>query len=859
MANNNHFNLTLDTLAPENCSITRSDEYIKENGTLTIAATGAAYMKVWFNENAEGSTDDAEFPANWEAYASSKTTNFTTDGTYYYHAIFKDDVNNESEVCNTGRIFFDTTAPVVSDAYMEDPDSGSRTITNDKTGIKFGFSFNDPLSGVDHAIVTGDDIDTINITSLSTSPYEGTLSFKADVEDGTKTIKITVFDKSGNFSEITCSITLDTVLDAPILILLKNQETEETLPAYINYTGIKAKLTAKQEKIVGYKIWEEDQPEPAYITQEAAAVNYVTELTLSSGDGLKTIHAKIKDTAGTEAEATVKTVTVDTVKPVVELSSDKTIISKISGFDTAILTLNLSDALSGIKSWSLKCGEVQIDTGTAAVSKTFNLTAANSMVEGSNKISLVVEDIAGNIETKEVSVILDTTSPELSIGSLNVWYNSQFNISTTSSDTNGVAKLECWTSTVAADQTVPTNTPVVEDPSATQEVASANIKWGLAQSDSNYMHVKATDIVGNVVYAHVKFGYDDVAPVAGSFKFNKAEYNTTSATLTIDASDATSGISEMKISGDIVGGGNWETYAASKSVTLSEGDGIKEVVIIYKDVAGNISVNKAASGVDKASTELDTTAPVAEIVLRKPDDSADKEAHSAVAEFKARISYTDDEVGSQVVQYKLYGDFAIGAQGTTSEVEAEWKDFTKDSGQNYMTVSNLFCSDNPSDEAVTKHVYVKFKDAAGNVSEQVGAEFEYDKSAPIPVVSDVDYNRISKVHSFRHASATELTNKYADETNFSFTPDDFIQAYKVVAYKDATAAIAGSHEDEAIPTTGGSTNMAATGLNQKTKVNCMIRGLDFENALGGVGNDGAHIVVVYVQNVAGTWSIAAEF
>jgi hypothetical protein len=34
----------------------------------------------------------------------------------------------------------------------------------------------------------------------------------------------------------------------------------------------------------------------------------------------------------------------------------------------------------------------------------------------------------------------------------------------------------------------------------------------------------------------------------------------------------------------------------------------------------------------------------------------------------------------------------------------------------------------------------------------------------------------------------------------------------------------------------------------------MIKGADYEAALGGEGHDGAHIVVVYVKNEAGLWS-----
>ena len=58
----------------------------------------------------------------------------------------------------------------------------------------------------------------------------------------------------------------------------------------------------------------------------------------------------------------------------------------------------------------------------------------------------------------------------------------------------------------------------------------------------------------------------------------------------------------------------------------------------------------------------------------------------------------------------------------------------------------------------------------------------------------------------------------------------------------------------------GSIGMYASGLNSNEPVSAKIKGADYELALGEVGKvDGAHIVVVYVQDLAGQWSVAAQF
>ena len=47
--------------------------------------------------------------------------------------------------------------------------------------------------------------------------------------------------------------------------------------------------------------------------------------------------------------------------------------------------------------------------------------------------------------------------------------------------------------------------------------------------------------------------------------------------------------------------------------------------------------------------------------------------------------------------------------------------------------------------------------------------------------------------------------------------------------------------------------------NSSSPVDCLIKGADLETALGGPGNDGAHIIVVYVKDPAGQWSSKAIF
>ena len=426
MANNNHFNLTLDTIAPTG-SITRPGEYINKNGNLAITYAGEpVYMKVWFNDTANGTkSDEGYLEGSWEAVNSTKLTDFKTDGIYYYHLVLKDSVNNESTVYNTAFIGFDTTPPTVSNFTMEDPDTGSTTILKTKTGVKYGFNVSESgagSSGLARFVITGVDIDTIDTPITGGTSYSGTFNFKSGTTDGQKTLQIVLYDVAGNASTpVTATIKLDTQLDTPVLTL----ETTEgsSLPDYINYRGIKTHLAADGDDIVGYKIWEGNaEAEPtawtAYTPTAGTDFDLVQSFTVSAGNGLKTINAKIKDEAGNEKSALAATVTLDTTKPAVTITSNTSIISNVSGYNIATLTLSGTDSPAGIKSYVLTCGDTTISSGTV-IPATFALTSANSMVEGDNTITLTAEDNAGNAQSATVTVKLDTTKPTVSIGTLN--------------------------------------------------------------------------------------------------------------------------------------------------------------------------------------------------------------------------------------------------------------------------------------------------------------------------------------------------------------------------------------------------------------------------------------------------------
>ncbi|MBA7598940.1 hypothetical protein ES703_05965 [subsurface metagenome] len=107
--------------------------------------------------------------------------------------------------------------------------------------------------------------------------------------------------------------------------------------------------------------------------------------------------------------------------------------------------------------------------------------------------------------------------------------------------------------------------------------------------------------------ADVQYGVDRVAPTITSVVINENAGLTSSVdvTISIDASDATSGLAEMRFSLNNVEWSDWKNFTASKSYTLPTGDGLKTVYVQVKDKAGLLSI------VASDSITLETFAPPA--------------------------------------------------------------------------------------------------------------------------------------------------------------------------------------------------------------------------------------------------------
>lgn len=217
---------------------------------------------------------------------------------------------------------------------------------------------------------------------------------------------------------------------------------------------------------------------------------------------------------------------------------------------------------------------------------------------------------------------------------------------------------------------------------------------------------------------------------------------------------------------------------------------------------------------------LDTTAPSNPSLI-----VAGGAAYTSAQLVSAAISVGDGSTTGY--QMKIWGnvDTANDPNIQASEAASVWI--------TYATSKQIKLSSTDG----SKTLYLKVRDDVFNESSQTSTSITLDSSVPTVTISGPDVSKISKIAGKSVAA-------------FSFTVDASYVEYKV---KVVSAAGSTNDTGTTIPTTNGSTNMAATGsFTGTTPINCTINGTDLANASAG---DGAKIIKVFVKDAAGNWSV----
>ena len=129
------------------------------------------------------------------------------------------------------------------------------------------------------------------------------------------------------------NLTLDTTAPSGLTLQINDGAL------YATSTAVKLTIGVSDEQTTGYqmKIWgingvaeEESASWETFATSKS--------VNLTSGDGLKTVHIKVRDDVGNESAEVTDDITLNTTVPVVTVTGpDKSKISKIAGFNQSVI------------------------------------------------------------------------------------------------------------------------------------------------------------------------------------------------------------------------------------------------------------------------------------------------------------------------------------------------------------------------------------------------------------------------------------------------------------------------------------------------------------------------------------------
>jgi hypothetical protein len=269
---------------------------------------------------------------------------------------------------------------------------------------------------------------------------------------------------------------------------------------------------------------------------------------------------------------------------------------------TAVTLAITAQDPSGVASMCLTTTTTCTTFEPVVASRAFTLPVSSGAVS----VRLFLRDNLGNTSTTAAataSITIDTTPPTGGTLSARAGTGQVALSWTAASDAgSGVASYRVVFATPAAPRSCTAGTVVYEGTALTFNHS------GLVNQTTYGYRICAIDRVGNIatgVTASAQPRVEFAAPT-GSVVLNNGAAFTGSATVTvaITATDA-SGVASMCISTTSAACTTFVPYAASASVTLPNGDGVKTVYVTLRDGLGNVTSTPLTDTIG-----LDRTAPV---------------------------------------------------------------------------------------------------------------------------------------------------------------------------------------------------------------------------------------------------------
>ncbi|MDR1997457.1 MAG: hypothetical protein LBQ83_03955 [Candidatus Margulisbacteria bacterium] len=690
--------IILDTVGPTAAGVTINNgaAYTSTTAvTLTLKATDAVSMNI-SNSNTQGSwVDYAEYNNNYSwALAGG------ADGVRTVYVWYRDAAGNETQVTDT--IILDTAGPTAAGVTINNGAAYTGT-----TGVTLTLKATGAVS--------------MNISNSSTpgswvdyAEYNNNYSWALAVgADGVRTVYVWYRDAAGNETRVTDDIILDTVGPTAAGVTINNGAD------YTNMTGVI--LTLKAAGAVSMNISNSSTP-GSWVDYVEYNNNYPWTLAVGA-DGLRTVYVWYRDAAGNETRVT-DDITLDTAGPVITGSDHGVTINSGAEWTNTLnvaLTIKATDT-NGVTSMNISNTQ-NVPGQWYPYSAAYPDWLLVDDGQVTKTVYVIFQDAAGNTSNAVTDDIkYDGQSPSgggtggssgygVTINNGAEWTNTlSVTLHLKATDNVGIVSMNIsntpntlglW---YAYDETY-LNWPLVDDGNVTKTVyvlfqdAAGNTS-NVVTDDIKYNNTRPT---GDVITGTGKYGL---------VINNDAEWTKVlNVTLNISASSNVGAIASMNISNDsgFGTGSGWIAYNTTYNnwPLLSTGDPVtKTVYIQFRDAAGN------TSDVFSDDIKFDEAVPTAS----GPDGSG--------GSYGVTINNGDLWTTSLTVSLSLKATDNIGVTSmnisNTPNIWGQWLKYEE-------TFANWLLADNGQ---VTKTVYVKFRDAAGNESGAVTDCIQYDVTGP---------------------------------------------------------------------------------------------------------------------------------
>ena len=447
----------------------------------------------------------------------------------------------------------------------------TKTVVYDKTNPTLTVNNITTLTNGNKVTVSGTTSDTNGIQSLTvngttvTVSSNGSFSKEITLTSGSNTVTVVATDKAGNKTTVTKTVTYDNTnptLSVNNITSLTNSNSVTVSGTISDTNGIKS-LTVNGTAVT--------------VSSNA----FSTNVTLTEGSNTITVVAT--DNANNSTTVT-KTVTCDKTNPTLTVN------------DVTSLTNSNKVTVSGKATDTNGIQSLTVNGTTVTLGNDGTFSTQITLSDGSNTITVVATDKAGNKSTVTKSTTYDKTNPTLSVNNIAALTNNgKVTISGTVSDASCIKTL-----------TVNGTAVTVSNGSFSAEVTLTE--------GSNSIAVVATDNAGNSTTVTKTTTYDATKPTVTVDTIptltNKDTY-----TVTGTVSD-TNGIKSLVINEVTVTVGADGKF----SHTFSLGGGANPIIITATDNAGNKTEVTKSINCDKVKptltvTDIESPTPIQRITL----------------------------------------------------------------------------------------------------------------------------------------------------------------------------------------------------------------------------------------------------